>query len=144
MTINSTSTYACENTSSSNATPSKRGIGAGNETGVDLNTPPYAIHNGRYSQVIHISLLTRSISRIGNGRLSIHTLATNATHAGGYAELDVHNLWGLMEEKATHKAVQQVIPGKRPFLIGRSTFPTSGNWSGHWVSVFPWCLFVRH
>jgi alpha-glucosidase len=63
-------------------------------------------------------------------------LATNATHAGGYAELDVHNLWGMMEEKATHKAVQEVLPGKRPFLISRSTFPSSGNWSGHWVSVY--------
>jgi hypothetical protein len=27
-------------------TLSKRGIGAGNQTNVDLNTPPYAIHNG--------------------------------------------------------------------------------------------------
>lgn len=71
----------------------------------------------------------------GFGPLSIHTLATNATHAGGYAELDVHNLWGLMEEKATHLALQSILKGKRPFLISRSTFPTSGKWTGHWVSI---------
>ena len=71
---------------------------------------------------------------IGHGRLSIHALATNATHAGGYVEIDVHNLWGLMEEKATHKAVSSILPGSRPFLISRSTFPSSGKWSGHWVS----------
>ena len=102
------------NSSSSSSALSKRGIGAGNQTDVDLNTPPYAIHNG-------------------NGRLSIHALATNATHAGGYAELDVHNLWGMMEEKATHLALQSIHPGKRPFIIARSTFPSSGKWAGHWL-----------
>ncbi|KIM86518.1 glycoside hydrolase family 31 protein [Piloderma croceum F 1598] len=116
MTVNSTSTYTCDSTNSSSITLSRRGIGAGNQSGVDLNAPPYPIHNG-------------------NGRLAIHALATNATHAGGYAELDVHNLWGMMEEKATHKAIQEVLPGKRPFLISRSTFPGSGNWTGHWASL---------
>lgn len=72
----------------------------------------------------------------GNGRLSIHALATNATHAEGQVELDVHNLWGLMEEKATHLALQEIHPGKRPFLISRSTFVSSGRWTGHWVCVF--------
>ncbi|PPQ96096.1 hypothetical protein CVT26_004728 [Gymnopilus dilepis] len=95
---------------------SKRGLGAGKQRNVDLNTPPYAIHNG-------------------NGRLSIHALATNATHANGVVELDVHNLWGLMEEKATHLAVQDIIPNQRPFLISRSTFPSSGKWTGHWILI---------
>ena len=71
----------------------------------------------------------------GFGRLSLHTLATNATHSGGFAELDTHNLWGLMEAKATHIAVQEILPGKRPFLISRSTFPSAGKWTGHWVST---------
>jgi len=92
----------------------KRGLGAANESDIDINTPPYAIHNGF-------------------GRLSIHALATNATHAAGFAELDVHNLWGLMEERATHAAVQDIIPGKRPFLISRSTFASAGKWTGHWL-----------
>lgn len=38
-----------------------------------------------------------------------------------------------MEEKATHLAVQDIHPGKRPFLISRSTFPSSGKWTGHWL-----------
>jgi alpha-glucosidase len=71
---------------------------------------------------------------LGHGRLSANTVATNATHAGGYVELDAHNLWGLMEEKATHLALQEILPGKRPFIISRSTFPSSGRWTGHWVS----------
>ena len=37
----------------------------------------------------------------GFGALSQHTIATNATHYGGYAELDVQNMFGLMEEKTT-------------------------------------------
>lgn len=82
--------------------------------------------------IIDVVYLTLSIAF---GSLSNHTVAINATHAGGYAELDVHNLWGLMEEKATYLAVQEIIPGKRPFLISRSTFPSSGKWTGHWVRI---------
>ncbi|TFK48006.1 hypothetical protein OE88DRAFT_1665015 [Heliocybe sulcata] len=112
LTTNGTSTfsYGSEGTSAL----VMRGLGAANETGVNLNTPPYAIHNGA-------------------GPLSYNTIASNATHAPGYVELDVHNMWGMMEEKATHLALLDILPGKRPFLISRSTFPSSGKWSGHWL-----------
>ncbi|KAF8898025.1 glycosyl hydrolases family 31-domain-containing protein [Gymnopilus junonius] len=113
VTVNGTLTCQLD-TSTAASIVSRRGLGAGKQRNVDLNTPPYAIHNGF-------------------GRLSIHALATNATHADGVVELDVHNLWGLMEEKATHLAVQDIIPKQRPFLISRSTFPSSGKWTGHWL-----------
>ncbi|KAF8629789.1 hypothetical protein AX17_005568 [Amanita inopinata Kibby_2008] len=102
------------NTCQTGSSVAARGLGAGGEQGVDLNTPPYPIHNA-------------------NGRLSLHTLGTNATHLGGVVELDVHNLWGLMEEKATHLALQTIQPGKRPFLISRSTYASAGKWTGHWL-----------
>ncbi|KAG6827387.1 hypothetical protein H0H92_011985 [Tricholoma furcatifolium] len=92
----------------------KRDIAIRHQEGVNLNNPPYAIHNGFAT-------------------LSTNTLATNATHVDGQVELDVHNLWGMMEEKATHFALKEIFPGKRPFLISRSTFPSSGKWTGHWL-----------
>lgn len=95
-------------------TSSKRGRDGRSIKERDLNTPPYAIHHGA-------------------GRLSDHALATNATHAGGLVEFDTHNLWGFMEERATHIALEAVHPGKRPFLISRSTFPGAGRWTGHWL-----------
>ncbi|KAI6124291.1 glycoside hydrolase family 31 protein [Pisolithus croceorrhizus] len=128
MTVNGTSTYSCSNVSGSGASVAMRaganrratmrgvgtGIGAGGETGINVTYPPYAIHNGF-------------------GALSAHTVATNATHAGGYLELDVHNLFGTMEARATYLALQKVRPGKRPFIIGRSTFVSQGRWAGHWL-----------
>ncbi|KLO16236.1 glycoside hydrolase family 31 protein [Schizopora paradoxa] len=113
ITVNGTLTFGQGEVSSATSI-SKRGLGAANESNVDLNNPPYAIHNGI-------------------GRLSINTIATNATHAPGFADLDVHNMFGLMEERATHLAVQDIIPGKRPFLISRSTFASAGKWTGHWL-----------
>ncbi|KAI6119733.1 glycoside hydrolase family 31 protein [Pisolithus croceorrhizus] len=128
MTVNGTSTYSCSNVSGSGASVAMRagasrratmrgvgtGIGAGGETSINVTYPPYAIHNGF-------------------GALSAHTVATNATRAGGYLELDVHNLFGTMEARATYLALQKVRPGKRPFIIGRSTFVSQGRWAGHWL-----------
>ena len=76
ITVNGTATFGA------GAPPplSKRGLGEAGLKGADVNNPPYAIHNG-------------------NGPLLSHTLATNATHAPGFIELDTHNMWGLMEEK---------------------------------------------
>ena len=81
--------------------------------------------------MIHFIRLT-SVAAIG--ALSTNTIATNATHQGGYVELDVHNMFGLMEGKTTHLALQNLFPARRPFLISRSTFPSAGKWTGHWVS----------
>lgn len=66
--------------------------------------------------------------------LSTKTIATNVTHQGGHVELDVHNLFGLMSGKATYLALESIFPERRPFLISRSTFLSSGKWTGHWVS----------
>ncbi|KAJ8689619.1 hypothetical protein PTI98_012506 [Pleurotus ostreatus] len=92
----------------------RRSFDAGPESGINVNTPPYTIHNGF-------------------GRLSEHALATNATHADGSGEIDVHNLWGLMEEIATHRALLELHPDQRPFIISRSTFASAGKWTGHWL-----------
>ncbi|OCH87271.1 hypothetical protein OBBRIDRAFT_736445 [Obba rivulosa] len=116
ITVNGTLTFGQGASTSVAGLPSlrKRGVGEAAEKGVNLNDPPYALHNGF-------------------GPLWVHTIATNATHAGGFAELDVHNMWGMMEERATHLALQTLQPGKRPVLISRSTFPSSGKWTGHWL-----------
>ncbi|KAL5495907.1 hypothetical protein ACEPAI_1371 [Sanghuangporus weigelae] len=115
ITTNGTLTFKVEQIGSETQVGlQKRGIGAADQVDANLNSPPYAIHNGA-------------------GRLPISTVATNASSAPGYAQLDIHNLFGLMEERTTHLAVQDVIPGKRPFLISRSTFPSSGKWTGHWL-----------
>ncbi|KAI0271258.1 glycosyl hydrolases family 31-domain-containing protein [Gloeopeniophorella convolvens] len=76
--------------------------------------PPYAIHNAL-------------------GDLSAQTIATTAIHYGGHIELNVHNLFGHLMSRATNLALRQLRPGKRPFLIGRSTFAGSGKWTGHWL-----------
>ncbi|TBU42736.1 glycosyl hydrolases family 31-domain-containing protein [Dichomitus squalens] len=114
MTINGTSTFG--NNGETENTLVKRGLGAGQEKQVNLNSPPYAIHNG-----------------FGLNDLDEKTIATNATHANGLVEIDTHNLWGLMEEKATHLALLSIHPGKRPFMISRSTFASAGKWTGHWL-----------
>lgn len=79
----------------------------------DVNYPPYVINNIQ-------------------GDLAVHAVSPNATHADGTEEYDVHNLWGTQILNATYSGLLAAIPKKRPFIIGRSTFPGSGRWAGHW------------
>ncbi|XP_067672785.1 lysosomal alpha-glucosidase-like [Haliotis asinina] len=46
---------------------------------------------------------------------------------------NVHNLYGLGETYATYQALLAARPGKRPFIISRSTFPGQGHYGGHWT-----------
>ncbi|KAF4933811.1 Alpha-glucosidase [Colletotrichum fructicola] len=79
----------------------------------NVNHPPYVIDH------IH-------------GDLAVHAVSPNATHHGGSEEYDFHNLFGHQILNATYHALLSVFPGKRPFIIGRSTFAGSGKWAGHW------------
>lgn len=79
----------------------------------NINNPPYVINNV-------------------NGALGVHAVSPNATHVDGVSEYDVHNLFGHQILNATYKGLMSVFPGKRPFIIGRSTFAGSGRVAGHW------------
>ncbi|KAL8779443.1 MAG: hypothetical protein Q9194_001451 [Teloschistes cf. exilis] len=81
----------------------------------NVNYPPYVINNVQ-------------------GDLANHAVSPNATHGGvgGIEEYDVHNLFGFQILNATYNALLAAIPGKRPFIIGRSTFAGAGKWAGHW------------
>ena len=92
----------------------------------NVNQPPYVINNV-------------------NGDLAVHAVSPNATHIDGVEEYDVHNLFGYQILNATYEALLQVFPGKRPFIIGRSTFAGSGKVAGHWggdnTSLFAYMYF---
>jgi len=82
--------------------------------------PPYKINNGGDYDPLYVK-----------------TLNMDATHVDGYYEYDVHNLYGLTEAIATHKALQTLKKGEqgqniRPFILSRSTFMGSGKWTAHW------------
>ncbi|KAK3987755.1 alpha-glucosidase [Cladorrhinum sp. PSN332] len=79
----------------------------------NIDYPPYVINNY-------------------HGDMGVHALSANATHRGGYLEYDFHNLFGHQILNATYQALLKVFEGKRPFIIGRSTFAGSGKWAGHW------------
>jgi len=79
----------------------------------NINHPPYVINH------VH-------------GDLAVHATSPNATHHNGVKEYDVHNLYGHQLLQNTYRAMTAIMPGKRPFIIGRSTFAGSGNYSGHW------------
>uniref|UniRef100_A0A674GCW2 alpha-glucosidase n=1 Tax=Taeniopygia guttata TaxID=59729 RepID=A0A674GCW2_TAEGU len=60
------------------------------------------------------------------------TLCLDAVQSWG-KQYDVHNLYGYSMTLSTRKAIETVFPGKRSFLISRSTFAGSGKHGGHWL-----------
>ncbi|XP_020659956.3 lysosomal alpha-glucosidase [Pogona vitticeps] len=71
------------------------------------------------------------VPAILGGSLSAKTICASARQNTS-SHYNLHNLYGLMEAEATASALVQ-IQGKRPFVISRSTFPSQGKYSGHWL-----------
>ncbi|KAM6199074.1 sucrase-isomaltase, intestinal [Sarcoramphus papa] len=46
---------------------------------------------------------------------------------------DVHSLYGYSMAISTQQVIKALFPGKRSFLISRSTFVGSGKHTGHWL-----------
>lgn len=66
------------------------------------------------------------------GNISDNTLYTNITNHDGTRQYDTHNMYGLSMARATYRAMLSREPGKRPFVLSRSTFLTSSAWGAHW------------
>ncbi|KAK3103360.1 hypothetical protein FSP39_018703 [Pinctada imbricata] len=71
------------------------------------------------------------LPHVSNGSMFTYTVCPSARQHLGL-NYDVHNLYGFTETKATYTALQKTSPGKRPFIISRSTFAGSGYYGGHW------------
>lgn len=63
----------------------------------------------------------------------IPSLQTNSKHANGLTEYDTHNIYGEMMSVTTHNALLARRPGKRTFVITRSTFAGAGKHVGKWL-----------
>lgn len=63
--------------------------------------------------------------------LEIQSMPLDAYHHGGLMELDTHNYFGSMMDKASHNWFEK--RGQRTFIISRSSFAGMGSYSSKWL-----------
>ncbi|KAL7677104.1 hypothetical protein ACOME3_003351 [Neoechinorhynchus agilis] len=71
------------------------------------------------------------VPKIFKDYLWAKTICTSAMHYGGQREFDLHSLYGLGMAMATNYALTKMTP-ERPFILTRSSFPGSGNYTAKW------------
>jgi alpha-glucosidase (family GH31 glycosyl hydrolase) len=94
--------------------------------------PPYSINNDNSHQALGHKTLPPSALHYRPG---YEDASPGSGDADGWSlkEYDVHNLFGLLESKLTAEALTQVRGNQRPFVLSRSTFPSSGAHVAHWT-----------
>ncbi|OXB77046.1 UNVERIFIED_CONTAM: hypothetical protein H355_007693 [Colinus virginianus] len=95
----------------------------GHGSGAGKVPPPIPVES-----VLLLFLLFYVVERL----LFSKTLCMDAVQRWG-RQYDTHNLYGYSMILSTQRAIEAVFPGKRSFLLSRSTFVGSGKYSGHWL-----------
>lgn len=84
-----------------------------------LEFPPYMPPlDSKHEGLKHKTLCMNAEQILPNGQRVLH--------------YDVHNLYGWSHTKPTYDALLAVT-GKRGIVVTRSTYPSSGQWAGHWL-----------
>ncbi len=66
------------------------------------------------------------------GKLAVKTVAMSNLQYGNVSVYNTHNLYGLTEQIATNNAIAS-IRQKRPFVLSRSSFLSTGVHSAKWT-----------
>lgn len=67
----------------------------------------------------------------GGQALKTMTISMDGKHYGGIVEFDVHDLFGMLESKATYTYLKKKSP--LPFILTRSSAFGTGQFAAHWT-----------
>ncbi|XP_036902604.1 sucrase-isomaltase, intestinal [Sturnira hondurensis] len=106
---------------------------------IDMNEPSSFVHGTVSNQCRNDTLnyppYMPALTKRDRG-LHFRTMCMETEHilkdGSSVLHYNVHNMYGWSQMKPTHDALQRAT-GKRGVIISRSTYPTAGQWGGHWL-----------
>ncbi|KFM79974.1 Maltase-glucoamylase, intestinal, partial [Stegodyphus mimosarum] len=67
-----------------------------------------------------------------DGKIFEKTICMDSVHYAG-KHYDIHNLYGYFQTNVTFRTLAIIMPGTRPMVLSRSTFPGSGRFTSHFL-----------
>ncbi|XP_044145770.1 sucrase-isomaltase, intestinal [Bufo gargarizans] len=105
---------------------------------IDMNEPASFVHgsvNGCRNNALNFPPYMPALSDRDKGLLYKTLCMESRQHLPDGTPVDhynVHNLYGWSHSKPTYDALRN-ITGERGIVVTRSTYPSSGQWVGHWL-----------
>jgi len=108
---------------------------------IDMNEPANFVHGSVNGCPMSNSYESPPYKpAIFGGYLKDKTVCMTAKNWDGKLQYDMHSLFGWSQTEPTYHATAKGT-GKRPLVISRSTYPSSGAFTGHWLgdntSIWP-------
>ncbi|CAG7733772.1 unnamed protein product [Allacma fusca] len=100
---------------------------------IDMNEPANFVNGDRDEGCSQNSINNPPyVPGIWGGNLADKTACADHQIEKG-SQYDTHNLYGWLESEPTRAGTLAANPGKRSFVLSRSTFIGSGKWVSHWL-----------
>jgi alpha-glucosidase len=65
---------------------------------------------------------------------AVHRIESEGFAPRTASHAEIHNVYGMLNSRATHRALLERVPDRRPFVLTRATFAGGQRWAATWTA----------